>query len=303
MKNRKTLMAQTAVLYYKENMTQQEIAEVFGLTRQTVSKLLTEAVEENVVEIRINNPEEQVMDLRQDFADAFNVKAIICDSGSADPALRQYLVAERAAEYVSGVLKKGGKNIGLAWGRMVAAMVKAMPTLNTEDNVVFPLFGATSHEQEYFLPNELARELAGKLSARVQYAWFPYRPDSKEDAELLVRTSYYASMQKLWSACDVAVMGIGNNTALKLLDPSGIQHDEVVGDVATHFFKFDGQIQETEISLLRISKRQLCDINERIAIASGDDKTEAIIGALKSGLVTTLITDEYTARAVLDFKT
>lgn len=301
MKDRKTLMAQCAALYYKESLTQQEIAEVLGLTRQTVSKLLTEAVEEGVVEIRINNPEIESQDLKKEFFDAFNVKALICNAAGSDPGLRQYLVAERAGEYLSSVLRRGSKRIGVAWGRTVSAVVKAMPEVESQGNVVFPLFGATNHEQEYFLPNELARELAGKIGASVKYAWFPYRPDSREDAELLTRTSYYNSLQSLWSECDVAVMGIGNNTAFTLLDP-GVRHTErVVGDVATHFFDLNGNIIDDDRVLIRISSEQLKRAEERIAIVSGNDKTEAIIGALRTGMITTLITDEYTARAVLEY--
>lgn len=36
-----------------------------------------------------------------------------------------------------------------------------------------------------------------------------------------------------------------------------------------------------------------------IAIASGKNKTEAIVGALRTEMLNTLITDEYTARRVM----
>ena len=36
------LMVQTAVMYYRHEMTQQQIAKKLGLTRQTVSKLIQE---------------------------------------------------------------------------------------------------------------------------------------------------------------------------------------------------------------------------------------------------------------------
>ena len=301
MKERKTLMAQAAMLYYKNNYTQQEVAEMMGLTRQTVSKLLAEAVENHVVEIKINNPDEQATDMKRDFAEAFNVKAIICPSAGNDVALRQFLVAERAAEYLSCAVKHGGKRIGLSWGRMVSATVQNMTAIATEGNMVFPLLGATNDDREYFLPNELARELADKLSARVKYAWFPCRPDSEEDAELLAKTSYYKSMQDLWSSCDVAVMGIGNNKAFTLLDPNGVRESRVVGDVAMHFFDKSGKIIDNSDSVLRISYAQLQNAGEKIGIVSGDDKIEAIIGALRTGLIDTLITDEYTAKAVLEY--
>ena len=53
MENSKKQMAEAAVLYYEKEYTQQEIANLMGLSRQTVSKLLTDAVKENIVEIKI----------------------------------------------------------------------------------------------------------------------------------------------------------------------------------------------------------------------------------------------------------
>ena len=54
MNNQKELMAEIALLYYKKGLTQQEIANCLQLTRQTVSKLLSDAINENVVEIIIH---------------------------------------------------------------------------------------------------------------------------------------------------------------------------------------------------------------------------------------------------------
>ena len=45
----------------------------------------------------------------------------------------------------------------------------------------------------------------------------------------------------------------------------------------------------------------LKNAGETIAVASGKDKTEAIIGALRTNVIDTLLTDEYTARNILLF--
>ena len=48
------------------------------------------------------------------------------------------------------------------------------------------------------------------------------------------------------------------------------------------------------------SVENLKNASQVIAVASGDDKVEAIISALHTGVIDTLITDEYTARKILD---
>jgi len=52
----KKQMSEAAILYYEKNYTQQKIAQIMNLSRQTVSKLLNEAIKENIVEIKIHNP-------------------------------------------------------------------------------------------------------------------------------------------------------------------------------------------------------------------------------------------------------
>ena len=65
MKTEKILMSEVATLYYKKNLTQQEIAETLHLTRQTVSKLLNDAIEEKIVEIIIHDPQKDCKELEE----------------------------------------------------------------------------------------------------------------------------------------------------------------------------------------------------------------------------------------------
>lgn len=303
MRNQKELMAEVALLYYKQGFTQQEIADSLHLTRQTVSKLLTTAVQEGVVEIKIHNPDNEKKELESGFHEKFQINAVIATVSKNNSQLRELATIEKAIAYLSPVFQKGNLQIAVSWGRSVQAFIKQFPAITTCGNTVFPLFGSTEHEQPYFLPNELAREFASKLDARVKYAWFPYQPNNEEDLKLFQRTAYFKSMQEQWNSFDVAIIGIGNNTAFRLLNPAFTEHDgtkQAIGDVATHFFSTDGKLIETNEHTLRISAECLKNTGEKIAIAYGTDKVNAILGAIKAGFVTTLITDEYTARAILE---
>ena len=55
---------------------------------------------------------------------------------------------------------------------------------------------------------------------------------------------------------------------------------------------------ETERRLLGISREQLARVRWRIGVAVGTRKTEAIVGAARSGLVNVLVTDIITASAL-----
>ena len=74
MKTEKILMSEVATLYYKKNLTQQEIAETLHLTRQTVSKLLSDAIEEKIVEIIIHDPQKDCKELEERIRAAFGIR-------------------------------------------------------------------------------------------------------------------------------------------------------------------------------------------------------------------------------------
>ena len=300
----KKQMQEAAILYYEKKHTQHEIAQIMNLSRQTVSKLLNDALKENIVEIKINNPEITCQDLEIAICNEFNIKnAVICGVSSDDEELCKLMTVKKAASYIKSLIEKGNKKIAISWGRTVQQLIREFPKLHTTDNIVFPLFGATDQEESCFSSNELARSFADKIGAKVKNAWFPYRPDSVDDCELFKKTSYYKKLYDLWNDIDIAVIGIGNNEIIKTFgkifgyNEKGIS---AIGDISTHFFDIEGRFVELYENTLCASKENLKNAKQTIAVACGDDKTEAIIGALRTRAIDTLITDEYTAKKILN---
>ena len=149
--NEKVLMSEVAVLYYEKKQTQQEIADLMNLSRQTVSKLLNDAIRENIVEIKIHNPKKDCEELQRQLTKRFGINnCVVTGVSSKNEALRQTMTVKAAAEYITDIIKKGNKKIGLSWGRTVKDLVAAIPETATNGNMVFPLFGATDNENLYF---------------------------------------------------------------------------------------------------------------------------------------------------------
>ena len=303
MTNEKLLMYQAAVLYYEKNKTQQEIAQLMGLSRQTVSKLLGEAVREGIVEIRISDPESTRKALSREICQRFGIReAVVCGVSRNDRELRFMMVVQAAAKYILPIIESGDKNIAVSWGRTVQSLIRDLMSMKTQGNSVFPLLGATDNVDAYFLSNELARQLADKIGAQLQYAWFPYLPEQPEDVALLKQTSCYRKMGDLWNRIDLALVGIGNCGILERFKENfGSQPGdaEAVGDVATHFFTEDGVLLDLYKNALCAAAANIKNAQTTVAVACGDDKVLAIAGALRTGLIDVLITDEYTAARLL----
>lgn len=306
MDNQKTQMREVAILYYEKGLTQVEIARQMGLTRQTVAKLLSLAIEHKVVEIKINDPEREKVLLEEKIKKKFKLEEVVISSVSRENELLSRLaVVKTAVQYVGEKVKIGNQKIGISWGRTIEAFIDEFPKTSTDKNVVFPLFGATNQEQSYFLSNEIARSFADKLGAKVEYAWFPYKPDSEEDKNLFLNTSYYKKLAEYWANIDIAIVGIGNSEMVQNFGKAFGYIDEcryAVGDVATHFFDKDGNFLNLYDDVLCVSLQDLRKAKQTIGVACGNDKVEAIIGGLKAQVIDTLITDEYTARKILNYK-
>lgn len=306
MNDEKILMSEAATLYYEKKLTQQEIADLMKLSRQTVSRLLNDAVKENVVEIKIHNPQKDCEDLQAEISEKFGIEnCIVIGVSSKNESLRKLMTVQAAAEYITAIIKEGNKKIALSWGRTVQELINTIGQINTDGNVVFPLFGATDNENLYFSSNELARGLADKIGADAKYAWFPYLPDSNEDCRLLKKLSYYHKIQDLWKAADIAILGIGNTEILEIFGKTfgySEKRFDVIGDIATHFFDEKGDFIDLYENALCASAENIKNAKQTIAIACGDDKATAISGALRTKIIDTLITDEYTARKILEKK-
>lgn len=303
MNDEKTLMYEAATLYYDKKLTQQEIAAQMKLSRQTVSKLLTDALRENIVEIKIHNPRQERKTLEQEICEHFGVaNAVICSASSENESIRRTMTVRAAVDYLLPVVQKGNLKIGVSWGRTVRELIQTLPETATAGNTVFPLFGATDNEKAYFSSNELARNLADKLGADLKQAWFPYKPETEADYNLLKQLSYYQKMQAMWDSADLMILGIGNTEILEIFGRTfGYSqiHTQAIGDVATNFFDATGVFVNLYENTLCASYENIKNTKQAVAIASGTEKAEAIAAALRSGVIDTLITDEQTAREIL----
>lgn len=301
----KKQMQEVAILYYEKKHTQHEIAQIMNLSRQTVSKLLNDAIRENIVEIKIHNPEITCTDLEQAICSKFKIKnAVICGVSVTDESLSRLITVKKAADYIRPLVKRGNQKIAISWGRTIQMLIDEFQKVSTSDNIVFPLFGATDQEQAYFLSNELARSFADKINAQIKYAWFPYKPDCIDDSNLFKKTSYYQKLHELWNDIDIAIVGIGNSDIIQTFGKVFGYSEKclsAIGDISTHFFNAQGEFVELYKNTLCASKENLKNAKETIAVACGDDKAEAIVGALYTQTIDTLITDEYTARKILSF--
>lgn len=301
-------LIQAATLYYKSGNTQQEIAEKMNVSRQTVINMLTAAKEQKIVEIKIHNPLKESKTLSQQLIDKFGLSgAVVLPYNSLSDSLITDIIANRATSYIAELIGTGNKKIGIGWGRSVYSFITSFEPKTTKNSIVFPLMGATDQTTPFFMSNELVRSFAEKIAAQTQYAYIPANPSNSDDANLFRKTSSYIHLNQLWGDMDIAIVGLGINPAIDELirerypgEESVVISNQIAGDISTNYFDINGKFFDMGSDMLHASHLDLSKAKRVVAIAGGISKYPAILGALRTGIITDIITDMGTCKKILE---
>jgi DNA-binding transcriptional regulator LsrR (DeoR family) len=313
------LLAEVASLYYEENYNQEQIAKMIGISRSGVSRLLTRSRELGLVDIQVHQPLRTSVPLREEVLQQFGLEdAQVLLSTSLNEATLSH-VGALAARYLDRRIQesmsstsKGTRTIGISWGMSMLEMLKALrPRRRLPINVVQLMgsVGATSLADTD--GPEIARQLASAYGGQCYYLHAPFLvADSVVRDGLLQESTLHQSFEMM-EHMQMVVAGIagvhpessglfragylGEND-LQMLRSQG-----VVGEICGYYFDINGCLCETEMlkRTIAVPFETLRRVPLVIAVAAGVAKAEAIVGALRTGLVKVLITDEMCARAVL----
>lgn len=296
-------------LYYERELTQAEIAKRMNISRPVVSKLLQEARLRGIVKIDIKSPLMSDESLLDELCGVYKLKGgLVVPSGSADEKLLARLIISQAALYIEKLLSKVTR-IGLGWGDTIGRLVdklKGHPSVESEIGYVCPIIGSAPNDIKWYQTNELARAFAEKTGFKPHYLHAPAFPVSLENKKLFENTIEYQEILKCWRELEMVILGVGTypsvpDQATAARFGNLLREKKAVGMIATYYFNRDGKtIYSKNDIVIRIAPDDLERIDKVFLIGGGEKKINAVRGTLKTGLVNHLITDEKTARALIE---
>ena len=298
------LMHQAATLYYLEDATQAEIAERLGVSRASVSRLLSEARRQGIVRIEVVAPVDRDVDeLERHVAGALGLDAVWL---SRLPARGP--VGARLAPSVSAALRAVGMVAGdvllVSSGRTVyeAAQAELPPLPNV---LLAPMIGGHDEPEAWYAPNEITREMALKVGGIPTFLYAPALPGPELYKSLQEDPSAQRVMA-MWSRARCAIMGVGAPPLTRASLPSFVTNDmntlqAAVGDVCSRFYDADGVPVAFPGSdrLLATGLDLIQRIPTCIAVGAGGEKVAAIRAGAAAGYFNQLVTDTETASALL----
>jgi deoxyribonucleoside regulator len=313
MDEREETLATVASLYYKLNQSQAEIADRFGVSTSKISRMLKEARDRGIVDIRIHMPIPRDMVLEQELCAAFGLRdALVLQSGpdaGEDALLRA--TGQLAASYLHRTipLLARGSSIGVAWGTSVFAAISVVGDLSDQAIDVVQIMGGVG-SQTVDSP-DIARILAVKLGGRHYDLHAPILVEQAASRDILCAEPAVREGLLRARVARLIVAGIGSVQdrgssflragLLTRSDLANLRSQGAVGEMVGRFYKIDGTMDGIDINhrIIGVDLDDLRRVPYSLAVARGLHKVEAILGALYGRYVSVLATDDLTARGVL----
>lgn len=306
---------QAARLYYHQQLNTAAIAQELQVSRSTVSRLLRYAKEQGIVEVRIHDPRQEAAQLSERIKKAFGVDVV--HVVPVPDVVGEAVWLERVAVYAAKYLNRcvsSHMTLGVAWGVTVNAIAHHLTPKPTADTHIVQLNGAGNTQSTGIAyASEIVMRFAENYGARPQLFPVPTFFDYADTKTALWRERSIQRILAMQNHADILLYSIGAVQAgspshvysggyLDADDLEQLAQEQVVGDIATVFFRADGSYADIplnacasgpDLSLFRTAVRGIC-------VVSGLGKVQGLLAALRGGFMTELIVDEPTARALAE---
>lgn len=307
-------MLRAAQLYYRLNLTQDEVGKRLGVSRFKVGRLLDRALREDAVRIEIVHPAARLVAVEDALVGRFGLAgAIVVDvpgtgSEADDEELARERVADAAAAHLA-VLQPGGA-IGVSWGRTMLALAAHLQPGWTRAAEIVQLNGAVSRSARPTRAQEVVERFGMTTGAAIRLLSAPAIVGSAElrralEADPAVGETLTAARQAPTAIFGMGVFGPASAHVLSGYlddtDMAALAAAGAVGDVLGRFLALDGSIALPALDERTVGL-PLDDLRTKpltVGLAAGAGRGPIALAALRTGLLRVLVADEGTAEWVL----
>lgn len=312
------LIYKVCSLYYEDDMRQQEVSDYLGISRATVSRMLQKGKESGIVRVEVINPVQfSYNKLEKALERKYGLKEVIVVESSAldtktESVSRMY---ERAALYLSQFFKDGDW-IGVTMGHTLHNIVKTNRAFEKDKKLMFvPIVGGIGQstiDKVDVQSNRIAQEFSRKFGGTYTQFLSPAVFSEQKAMEYFLKEKSISYIFDDFQKLDTLIMGIGipqrvESTLVWAGYITGenlekFARDGMAGDIALHFFDEDGATEKFRAFNDRVAGMPLemmKKVRNRIGIAGGENRAEAIRGAIKGGFINMLITNIDAAEKLL----
>ena len=297
-----------AWLYYEERMTQEEVADQLGVSRGSVVNFLQEARDRNIVTIAVAARHLQTVGLAREIRDSFGLASclVVPDDGGRQPSHER--IGKAGARLLLEQLLPDDV-LGVSWGRTVQALSTALPEVRLPGVAVVQIAGSSIGTAD-FSPELCTSNIANRIGARCINLHAPGIVSTPRIKRLFMQEPALIETFAIIRSCNKVLFGVGGLDSAGTAMRSGYMTPDkiapyikrgAIGVMAGRFLDRAGRpvLGALDNQMIGMTLDELATIPERLCVAGGEDKVEAIHAMLRGRFATVLVTDEATARALL----
>ena len=301
--------ARAGWLYYVAVRTQDEIATAMGISRQSAQRLVSLAVSERLIKVRLDHPIAACLELGQALKQKYDLKQVEVVPSDLQSSSTTIGIAEACAADIERWLKKPEPIVlAIGTGRTLKAAVDQLPVIECPQHRIVSLTGNIGPDGSAAYYNVIF-SMADAIKARHYPMPLPVLVSSAEERQLLHQQALMRSALELASQSDVTFVGVGELGLSAPLCVDGFLEPEAMqglvesgacGEICGWIFDGEGKLLDDpvnqRVASVPIPSRERSTV---VGVAKGSRKYQAIKSALRGHLINGLITDETTAEFLL----
>jgi DNA-binding transcriptional regulator LsrR (DeoR family) len=301
--------ARAAWLYYVGGMRQDLIAEEMGISRQRAQRLVARAVQDGLIRVRIDHPIGACLDLERQLKRRFGLELVrVAPSlGGKGDALKA--IAPVAAAEVERIFRdEVPRIIGMGTGRTLRYVVENMQAVQGTQHKLVSLIGNVAPDGSASFYEVLMR-FADRTGAAHYPMSVPVMARDSEELSLYRNLPHVRNSRALAGAAGKIIVGIGQmgDDAPLFMDGfitaqelASLRAAGAAGEICGHVFDDEGRYLDHSINRMMVGVRVPEQGGATLCIGGGHSKIKALRAALHGRLVSSLITDELSAEALLE---
>ena len=312
MKRNTSLVTEICRMYYLDNLSQDKISSNLRISKSAVSRLLKEGREKGIVTFHIKDYEDRLTSLEYKLEQYFKLKeaVVVSDEGINSEEAIKNKVAKAAALLLQRRIREND-TLAVSWGATLAEVANVInPSFHLDIEIV-PLVGGIDNKGRDIQSNEIARKLSKVLKGKYYVLNAPLIVNNILAKEALEKEENIKTVINKAKSADIAVVGIGSTKETSTLIKRGyflvtelakLINKGAVGDICTNFYDIQGNMLEIPLNnrIIGLKLKELKLIPTVIGVASGEDKQEAILGALRGGYINIIVTNKRLAEYLIN---
>jgi deoxyribonucleoside regulator len=298
-----------AWMYYVEGLTQNEIADRLGIGRVTVVRNINEALKQREVKIWITGHVAECLALEGQLKTKFNLIEAVVVPEPANSENTSRVIGNAAGMYITDQLTDNFC-LGVGWGATLYASLQTLSPREFSNVEVVSMLGGIVQARR-FNPAEFAWQFANTVGANCYLLAAPAVVDSEQTRSALIERCGLNEVLARSEKMDMALLSVGTMSAQSTSFRFGFFTEEerqslmkagAVGDMLYNFYDKNGQIVDHPINrrVMSMPIENLKTVAKRVMISGGNDKVEALLGGIKMIQPNVIITNEATARQLMD---